>query len=247
MPSALVVEDDEVIGRIMTEGLTELGHEVTWCVNGTLALRAAAHAPLDVCIVDLGLPDADGLELVRSLRHSHPAAIVVVATARGEAIDVVAGLDAGADDYIVKPFTMIEIGARLRAIARRRTEPGDATDAAVPTSVGPLVVDVERRTAFVGGVVAPLREREYRLLELLVRSAGRAVSRHVVLHELWPDSGRSAQKALNVTLTTLRAKLSDAAATAGVPAPVITTLHAFGYRLETVGGPLPTAAPERDV
>lgn len=241
MPSALVVEDDEVIGRIMTEGLEELGHEVTWCVSGALALRAAAGSAPDVCIVDLGLPDADGLELVRSLRLTHPAAIVVVATARGEAIDVVAGLDAGADDYIVKPFTMIEIGARLRAIARRRTDPADgaATGEVAPTAVGALLVDVDRRTAVVGGVVAPLREREYRLLELLARSAGRAVSRHVVLSELWPDSGRSAQKALNVTLTTLRAKLADTATTAGVPAPVITTLHSFGYRLETGGGTLP--------
>jgi DNA-binding response OmpR family regulator len=241
MPSALVVEDDEVIGRIMTEGLEELGHDVTWCVSGALALRAAAVVTPDVCIVDLGLPDADGLELVRSLRLTHPAAIVVVATARGEAIDVVAGLDAGADDYIVKPFTMIEIAARLRAIARRRTDPADpvgASDAA-PTAVGPLLVDVDRRTAVVGGVAARLREREYRLLELLARSAGRPVSRHVVLRELWPDSGRSAQKSLNVTLTTLRAKLADAAATAGVPAPVITTLHSFGYRLETGGGALP--------
>ena len=237
MPSALVVEDDEVIGRIMTEGLEELGHHVTWCASGALALRAAARSAPDVCIVDLGLPDADGLELVRTLRVSHPGTIVVVATARGEAIDVVAGLDAGADDYIVKPFTMIEIGARLRAIARRRTDPAGGGDpSAAPTTVGPLVVDADLRNAVVGGVLAGLREREYRLLELLARSAGRAVSRHVVLHELWPDSGRSAQKSLNVTLTTLRAKLMDAAASAGVPAPVITTLHSFGYRLETGGG-----------
>jgi DNA-binding response OmpR family regulator len=231
MPGALVVEDDEIIGRILAAGLEEQGHEVTWCVTGALALRASARGPLGVCIVDLGLPDAQGLDVVRSLRRSQPQAVIVVATARGEAIDIVAGLDAGADDYLVKPFTMMEVLARLRAHTRRLS----AAPPPAPLVSGTLVVDTDRRTVTVGGVPAPLRPKELDLLALLARAAGRAVSRQVVLREVWDDPGRSAQKSLNVTLTTLRQKLQEAAAAAGVEAPVITTLHAFGYRLEADG------------
>ena len=232
----LLVEDDDVIGGLVSDGLSGAGHDVVWARTAREAREAlVGDAVLEVCVLDLGLPDGEGLDICRALRRRSPETLIVVVTARRESIDIVAGLDAGADDYVVKPFTLAELQARLRAHSRRlggrpRTAPQDTA----VVVCGSLRVDRAARRASVAGVEVTLREKEYALLELLVLDAGQAVARDSVLARLW-DSVPGAGKSLDVTMTTLRRRLEEAADGAGAPVPVITTLRGFGYRVELEG------------
>lgn len=122
-PTALVIEDDDTIGRHLESGLRGNGYSTTWCRTGSAGLTAAHHDLPDLVLLDLGLPDLDGIDLARRLREDLPELLIVILTARTDEIDVIAGLDAGADDYLVKPFSMTVLLARLRAHLRRRAPP----------------------------------------------------------------------------------------------------------------------------
>ncbi|MFF1405400.1 response regulator transcription factor [Streptomyces sp. NPDC058294] len=229
----LVVEDDDVIGHHLETGLRGNGYTAAWSRTGAAALAEATRIPYDALLLDLGLPDMDGLDVARILRGRFRDLLIVILTARTDDIDVIAGLDAGADDYLVKPFSLTVLLARLRAHLRRRavTAPAERQ----PIRLGDLVIDpVARRCALHGGEV-PLRPKEFDLLALLARHAGEAVSRETLMAEVWDENWFGSTKTLDVTMAGLRRRLTEAAGTTPGPGhlPHITTLRGHGYRLET--------------
>ncbi|MGW6407158.1 response regulator transcription factor [Streptomyces vinaceus] len=232
-PTLLVIEDDDTIGRHLDTGLRAHGYATTWCRTGNGGLAAADATPVDIVLLDLGLPDADGIDIARELRSRHPDLLLVILTARSEEIDVIAGLDAGADDYLVKPFALSVLLARLRAHLRRLPPGHDDQEAA--HRVGPLVVDTRARTCLLGGEEVTLRPKEFDLLTVLARHAGTAVSREDLMAQVWDENWFGPTKTLDVTLASLRRRLAQAAAQAVPPTdpPSISTLRGFGYRLET--------------
>jgi DNA-binding response OmpR family regulator len=228
----LVVEDDDVIGHHLETGLRGNGYTAAWSRTGAGALTEAARAPYDALLLDLGLPDMDGIDVARRLRGRFPDLLIVILTARTDDIDIIAGLDAGADDYLLKPFSLTVLLARLRAHLRRRTVTAPAQQ---PIRLGDLVIDPAARRCHLHDAEVPLRPKEFELLALLARHAGEAVSREILMAEVWDENWFGSTKTLDVTMAGLRRRLSDAAATIPLPArlPRITTLRGHGYRLET--------------
>ena len=201
-PRLLLVEDDEAIGRSLRTVLGERGYDVVLVQTGGAALVAADAARPDLVLLDLGLPDVDGIEVCRRLRRGSPSLPIVMLTARDEEVDVVAGFTAGADDYVAKPFRLGELLARIGA-QLRRSEPADDE----PLLVGDLAIDRAARLATRGGEVLDLRPRELDLLLLLAQNAGRAVTRERILRELWRDHWGGASKTLDMHVSTLRRRL----------------------------------------
>ena len=230
MAQLLVVEDDDRIGRLLEGGLRTEGYDIIRARTGRAALSAATDgSAFDLVVLDLGLPDMDGIEVCRELRRLQPATVIVMLTARRDEMDVVAGLESGADDYLTKPFGMAVLSARLRAHLRR------AVPAAAPTAeleLGTLQLSFAAHRCLVGGVEVALRSKEYDLLERLAREPGSAVSRETLMADVWDENWWGSTKTLDVHIATLRRKLSEAAVEAGVEAPTITTLRGHGYRLE---------------
>lgn len=219
--SLLVVEDDEAIGSRLVQALTAQGAQVGWARSGSDALRLAATAT-DLVLLDLGLPDIDGLDVCRQLRERYPRLDIIVVTARSDEIDIVVGLDAGADDYIVKPFRLAELLARVRA--RLRRQPGGGPDV---LDVGELHVDLAARRCTVGGSEIELRAREFDLLAVLALDAGRVVSRRRLLADIWDQHHDSTTKTLDMHVSNLRRKVDR-----GDGPSLITTVRGVGYRLE---------------
>ncbi|MDJ0383537.1 response regulator transcription factor [Streptomyces sp. G-G2] len=232
-PTALVIEDDDTIGHHLESGLRANGYTSTWCRTGSAGLTAARHNPPDVVLLDLGLPDLDGIDLARRLREHLPDRLIVILTARSDEIDVIAGLDAGADDYLVKPFTMTVLLARLRAHLRRRPLP-EASHENEPIRLGDLTVDTAARRVLVAGEDVPLRTKEFELLAELARQQGSAVSRETLMARVWDENWFGPTKTLDVTMASLRRRLhtAEAAGAHTVRLPRITTLRGHGYRLE---------------
>ena len=239
MANLLVVEDDETIGKLLADGLQAHGHQVTWVRAGRSALRAASAQDFELVLLDLGLPDLDGVEVCRQLRTTLPAAVVVILTARDAEIDVVVGLDAGADDYLTKPFRYAELLARIRAHLRRGPLHPAPPDAHV---VGELVIDTGARIATYHGHRLELRSREFDLLARLAADADIAVSRDTLMADVWDEHWYGSTKTLDVHIGILRRKLADAARHSVTPhaTPTITTLRGYGYRLDSAGGPAET-------
>lgn len=219
----LLVEDDAVIGSELQTALGSSGFGVRWVRTGEDALRAVDTSPSDLVLLDLGLPDIDGVLLCRELRQRLPSAAIVVLTARTAEFEVIVALDAGADDYVTKPFRLAELLARLRAHVRRRPA---ASDSAVET--GRLRLDAAARRAFVGGMEVALRPREFDLLVVLAGAAGAAVSRERLMAQVWDENWFGSTKTLDVHVSALRRKLCDA----GEPLERITTIRGHGYRYE---------------
>ena len=230
MPSRLLlVEDDTTIGEVLTSSLRGHGHEVGWERTGAAALALAATTELDLVLLDLGLPDIDGVEVCRRLRGLQPAVAIVMLTARSAEMDVVVGLEAGADDYLVKPVRLAELHARVRAHLRRSAAgPGMAPVRAF----GDLVVDVPRRRVTIGGQEVRLRPKEFDLLARLAAQPDVALSRETLMSEVWDEHWFGSTKTLDVHVAALRRKMLEGAAEPGARVPEIVTVRGHGYRLE---------------
>jgi DNA-binding response OmpR family regulator len=217
----LVVEDDESIGSGLERVLVSQGYAVRRLTRGAPAL-AAADEEVGLVILDLGLPDVDGIDVCRRLRAARPDLAILIVTARDQELDVVAGLDAGADDYLVKPFRLSELLARVRAHLRRgvAAEPEEPDE---PVRAGDVVVDRAARRAWHRDEELALRPKEFELLTLLVGEAGRAVTRERIMREVWDTEWMGSTKTLDTHVLALRHKLGSDA---------ITTLRGVGYRFE---------------
>ena len=227
MAKLLVVEDDETIGAALSTSLGAHGHDVVWQRAGHPALREAERSDFDLVLLDLGLPDLDGVEVCRRLRAAQPGAVIVILTARTDEMDVVVGLEAGADDYLAKPVRLAELHARLRAHLRR----GAPAPASAPVAaVGDLVVDTARRRATVAGREVPLRAKEFDLLARLAAEPEIAISRETLMADVWDVNWFGSTKTLDVHIAAVRRRLAEFAEDATVPQ--IVTLRGHGYRLE---------------
>jgi two-component system response regulator RegX3 len=211
----LIVEDEDAIAEPLAEGLRREGFEVERAATGAEALSAG---PVDLVLLDLRLPDLDGLDVCRELRKRSGVPIIVV-TARGEEADRVVGLELGADDYVVKPFGLRELIARIRAVTRRVR--GEREDAVV--RVGDLEVDARARRARLGGHELELTPKEFDLLAALARDPGAALSRRRLLEEVWQTSWYGSTKTIDVHVAALRRKLGDPG--------WIETVRGVGFRL----------------
>jgi DNA-binding response OmpR family regulator len=198
---------------------------VTLAADGESARRVFALALPHLVVLDLGLPDVDGLDLCRELRASDPAVSILVLTARDEEIDIVVGLDAGANDYVTKPFRLAELLARVRAHLRR-PEPSSSSSEVV---IGDLTVDVAARRAWAGTKELTLRPREFDVLALLASEVGRVVTRERIMDECWDQHWYGSTKTLDVHISQLRSKLAQCA---GPERPTIAVLRRVGYRLD---------------
>jgi DNA-binding response OmpR family regulator len=215
----LVVEDDPGIARSLVIGLTRAGYRARSVATGAAAL-AAGPAP-DVVLLDLGLPDLDGVEVCRRLRRRSGAVIIVV-TSRGEEADRVTALDEGADDYLVKPFGLAELLARIRAVLRRTRQL-----AAEPLRHGPLTVDPRTRRVTVGPREVALTPKEFDILQCLATDPGRVVTRLEILERAWDAHWYGPTKVLDVHVAALRRKL-------GLPG-LVETVYGRGFRLGEPG------------
>lgn len=224
MTTIWVVEDDDDLALPLVATLRSAGHEAHR--HATIAQTRAAlddsTPPPDLVLLDLGLPDGDGIGLCRLLRLGLPETVIVVLTARDGESDVIIALDAGADDYLLKPFRLVELLARIRAHLRRVPSP----QTEVHTASG-VTVDPAARRAVANGQELVLRPKEYELLEDLVIHAGQAVRREDLMSRVWDEYWDGSTKTLDMHISWLRAKLAAAGVT-----EVLTTLRGVGYRFE---------------
>lgn len=232
MADVLVIEDDSAVGEPLQRALQANGHHVTWLRTGTSAFVEARELQPEVVLLDLGLPDVEGIELCRGIRVACESAVVVILTARGEEMDVVVGLEAGADDYLVKPVGLTELLARVRAHLRRLA--GTGPDAPRPViQVGDLVLDLRARRVHVGDVEVELRPKEFDLAARLVADVGSVVLREELIADVWDENWFGSTKTLDVHVAALRRKLAQAAASGGA-VPTISTVRGRGYRIDPV-------------
>jgi two-component system response regulator MprA len=217
----LVVDDDPAVGASLDRALRLEGYEVDTCADGTSALRALAVAAPDAVVLDLGLPDLDGLEVCRRLRATGDDTPVLILTARDAVDDRVHGLDAGADDYLVKPFALAELLARLRALLRRRT-----ADEGEVLRFGDLALDLGTREARRGDRPFTLTRIEFDLLELFLRHPRQVLTRDVILDRVWGYNFDSGTNSLAVYVGYLRRKTE-----AGGEPRCLHTVRGVGYVL----------------
>ncbi|WP_018682069.1 response regulator [Actinokineospora enzanensis] len=226
MTTVLVVDDEPQIVRALRINLTARGYDVCTAHDGAAALRAAAEARPDVVVLDLGLPDIDGTEVIAGLR-GWTAVPIIVLSARGESVDKVRALDAGADDYVTKPFGMDELLARLRAAVRRGAASVPGGEEAVVETAS-FTVDLAAKKVHRDGVEVHLTPTEWGILEMLVRNRGRLVAQKQLLQEVWGPGYANETHYLRVYLAQLRRKLEPEAAR---PRHLITEAG-MGYRFE---------------
>jgi two-component system, OmpR family, KDP operon response regulator KdpE len=222
MPHILVVEDDPGVRSALLRALAEREYATSSAATGMAGLEAAVQHRPDLVVVDLGLPDIDGYEVIRMLRAVSPVP-VIVATAREDETEIVRALDAGADDYLVKPFGAGQLDARIRAVLRR-----SATRRTEPITVGALVVDPEARTARLDDRVLDLTPREFDLLCYLAERAGTVVTKRELLIEVWRLPYGGGDKTVDVHLSWLRRKLGESAQ----EPRYLHTVRSVGVRLE---------------
>jgi DNA-binding response OmpR family regulator len=227
MSRVLVVEDDETIGSVLRSSLARQGHEVTWERTGRGALSEVNRAAFALVLLDLGLPDVDGIAVCRGIRAAQPFTVLVMRTARTEDMDVVVGLEAGADDYLTKPFRLGELLARVRAHLRRSGPPDPGAE---PAAIGDLVIDTASRRVTIAGQELVLRTKEFDLLARLATAPGAAVSRHTLMTEVWDEHWHGPTKTLDVHIAALRRRLAGVSELGAVPK--IVTLRGHGYRLD---------------
>ena len=219
----LLIEDDEKIGRFVLQGLRQESHVVDWSRDGEEGLQRALDGRFDAAIVDVMLPGRDGLAIVRELRARKKALPVIILSARSDVDDRVAGLSAGADDYLTKPFSFAELTARLHALVRRAT---GATDLATQLTCEDLTLDLETRKVRRGDATIELHAREFTLLAYLMRNAGRVLSKTMILEHVWGYSFDPQTNVVDVLVSRLRRKIDR-----DHPEKLVHTLRGVGYVL----------------
>jgi two-component system, OmpR family, response regulator RegX3 len=223
----LLVEDEPSIAEPLAVALRREGHEVVHAPDGSTALEQEAAQAFDVVLLDLRLPDVDGFEVCRTIRGRSDVPIIIV-SARGEDVDTVLGLELGADDYLVKPFGVRVLLARINAVLRRR-RPSDvpADTATEVVDLGRVRIDVRAHRVLADGVAVELTPTEFELLHAVARRAGAAYSRDQLLADVWQTSWTGSTKTVDVHVASLRRKLGDAVS--------IETVRGIGYRLVAHG------------
>ncbi len=219
----LVVEDEEDIAFPLVRTLEREGYDVSWVDSGQKALDSLATAP-EVVILDLGLPDIDGLEVCRRAREAGFEGAIMIVTARAGELDRVVGLDYGADDYLAKPFGLAELQARVRALLRRTSS---ASAAAEEAKSDGLRIDVEARRVYAGDEEVPLTGKEFEVLNILAANRDKVVSRGRLMADVWDENWYGSTKTLDVTIGRLRQKLESVGVTDRVVA-----VRGVGFRLE---------------
>jgi two-component system, OmpR family, response regulator len=215
----LLVEDEHALANGVVAGLEREGFVVNWVDSGRLAEASIAADPPDIMVLDLGLPDIDGLKLLSNIRSSKHRFPILILTARGEIDDKVKGLDAGADDYMAKPFDFLELSARLRVLERRL---GTASTSSV--AIGEVVLHMSSQRVELGGIDLDLPRREYMLLKCLIENQGRVVTRDQLESRLYHWGEEISSNALEVHVHHLRKKLPD---------KFIKTIRGIGYTVPT--------------
>jgi two-component system, OmpR family, response regulator RegX3 len=222
----LVVEDEESFSDALSYMLRKEGFEVCVAASGPQALTEFARTGADIVLLDLMLPEMSGTEVCRRLRQLSEVPIIMV-TARDSEIDKVVGLELGADDYVTKPYSPRELVARIRAVLRRRT--ADLTEPVTPTlSAGPVRMDVERHVVSVDGAAVQLPLKEFELLELLLRNAGRVLTRGQLIDRVWGADYVGDTKTLDVHVKRLRSKIEPEPS---APRHIV-TVRGLGYKFE---------------
>jgi two-component system, OmpR family, response regulator RegX3 len=222
----LVVEDEESFSDALSYMLRKEGFEVSVAATGTAALTEFDRTGADIVLLDLMLPEMSGTEVCRALRSKSGVPIIMV-TARDSEIDKVVGLELGADDYVTKPYSPRELVARIRAVLRRQSpEPVDAAGATL--SAGPVRMDVERHVVTVSGENVPLPLKEFELLELLLRNAGRVLTRGQLIDRVWGADYVGDTKTLDVHVKRLRSKIEPEPSTPRY----LVTVRGLGYKFE---------------
>ncbi|MFC4004200.1 response regulator transcription factor [Prauserella oleivorans] len=224
----LLAEDDPAIAEPLSRALEREGYEVTIVADGPSALDLTSRDRVDLLVLDLGLPGMDGLEVCRRLRANGTGLPVLMLTARTDEVDFVVGLDAGADDYVAKPFRLAELLARIRALLRRRA-PG-------VLEAGGVRMDVGARLVTVDGKEVQLANKEFELLRVLMNRAGQVVSREEILSEVWNDLESKTSKTLDMHMSWLRRKLAVATENGSgrkTNEEHIATVRGVGFRFNT--------------
>ena len=216
MTRVLLVEDDRDIAEPLARALAREGYDVAEAGDGFVALDAILGSPPDLIILDIGLPGMNGLDVCRHVRVERPDVPILMLTARDGELETVAGLDAGADDYVTKPFRLSVLLARVRAMLRRNASP--------ELTAGDVRIDDRSRRVWRGDVELELSPKEFDLLRLLVREAGKAVTRERIMDEVWDVNWFGSTKTLDMHMTWLRRKLGDP--------PLIATVRRVGFRFE---------------
>lgn len=208
IPRILVVDDEQAVLELLVYNLKKAHYEVLTAVNGRQALELARQAEPDLILLDLMLPEIDGLDVCRELRHVSRVPIIMI-TARGEEVDRVVGLELGADDYVCKPFSVRELMARIKAVLRR-SQPDEDGRSGVLSSPGGLRLDPESREAAVNGQPVNLTRLEFDLLYTLVLNAGRVLTREQLLEQVWGYDFAGDTRAVDSAIKRLRAELRAA-------------------------------------
>jgi two-component system, OmpR family, response regulator len=217
----LVIEDDPLIGKALRKGFSEAGHTCMWAKEGHRGLEMASGQQFDAIILDLMLPGRPGLEVLKELRQSGIQTPVIALTALGSVEERVSGLNAGADDYVVKPFSLVELMARVEAVCRRTVTRPPAV-----MQVGQLTLDLATRRVTREENEIELTPTEFSLLELLMRYAGQVVTRRMLCEHLWETDWEGATNVIEVHINRLRGKLDK-----GFDESVIQTVRGRGYAL----------------
>lgn len=199
MTTVLLAEDDAAIAEPLSRALQREGYDVEVLADGVGALERVVRDPVDLLVLDLGLPGMDGLEVCRRVRATQADLPVLMLTARTDEVDFVVGLDAGADDYVSKPFRLAELLARVRALLRRRTQ--DVVE------VGGLRMELSGRRVLLDGEEVTLANKEFELLRVLMLHAGQVVTREEILHAVWGDADMKSSKTLDMHMSWLRRKI----------------------------------------
>jgi len=224
----LVIEDEPAIADTITYALKSEGFEPVWCATGVEGRAAIARGDVALVVLDVGLPDCNGFDLCREIRRSSTVPVIIL-TARGAEVDRVVGLEIGADDYMVKPFSPRELTARVRAVLRRAPGTAPAAQAApATTGTGPFAIDETRKVITYHGTPLELSRCEYRILEVLVRSPGQVFSRRQLMEAAWDEPEVSDERTVDTHVKTIRRKL---AAIRPEEEP-IETRRGFGYCLK---------------